>query len=206
MTSKSVDRIAPGSRRDVDDVHQHLGALEMRQELRAEAVPEVRALDQSRHVRHDEAAVVAEVDDAEIGRQRRERVVGDLRPRRGDARDRACSCRRSETRRGRRRPAASAAAAASAVSPGRPGSARRGARLVEVANAALPRPPRPPRATSTFSPSTVRSASGISSSLPKSYATVPGGTSSTRSSPSLPVQFDPSPCPPRSALNSGWNR
>ena len=39
------------------------------------------------HVGDDEAAIVAQRDDAEIGRQRRERVVGDLRTRGGDARD-----------------------------------------------------------------------------------------------------------------------
>ena len=53
-----LDRIAAGRRRHVDDVHQHLGAFEVRQELRAEAVAEMRALDQPRHVGDDEAAVV----------------------------------------------------------------------------------------------------------------------------------------------------
>ena len=77
---------------------------------------------------------------------------------------------------------------------------------VDVANAAFPRPPRPPRATSTRSPTLRRSASGIRSSPFFSYTTVPGGTSSSMSSPSNPVQFEPWPCWPRSALNSGWNR
>ena len=49
--------------------------------------PAVRAFDQARHVGDHEAAVVAQADHAEIRRQRRERVVGDLRPRRRDARD-----------------------------------------------------------------------------------------------------------------------
>ena len=96
--------------------------------------------------------VVAELDDAEIRRERRERVVGDLRLGRRDARDQRALAGVREIRRGRRRPAASAAAAACALSPGSPGSVRRGARFVDVANAALPRPPRPPRATSTRSP------------------------------------------------------
>ena len=53
----------------------------------AEAQAAVRAFDEPGHVGDDEAAVVAQADDAEIRRQRGERVVGDLRPRRRDARD-----------------------------------------------------------------------------------------------------------------------
>ena len=47
----------------------------------------MRAFDEARHVGHDEAAVVAQGHDAQVRRQRRERVVGDLRPRGRDARD-----------------------------------------------------------------------------------------------------------------------
>ena len=105
-----------------------------------------------------------EVDDAEIRRERRERVVGDLRPRGGDARDQRAlaGVRKSdETDVGEQlQPQPQRCAS----SPGLPGSVRRGARLVDVANAALPRPPRPPRATSTRSPTVARSASGIRSS------------------------------------------
>ena len=61
-----LDRIAAGRRRHVDDVHEHLRALEVREELRAEAVAVVRAFDQAGHVGHDERAVVAQLDDAEI--------------------------------------------------------------------------------------------------------------------------------------------
>ena len=50
------DRIASGAR-DVHEVHQHLGPLEMAQELMAEAEAAVRAFDQPRHVGDDEAAV-----------------------------------------------------------------------------------------------------------------------------------------------------
>ena len=41
-----LDRIAAARRRDVDEVHEHLRALEVAQEPMAEAVPRVRALDQ----------------------------------------------------------------------------------------------------------------------------------------------------------------
>src|SRR5688572_6033346 len=66
---------------------QHLGALDVSQELMPEAVTFVRALDQPRQVGDHEAAVVAEGDDAEVWRERGERIVRDLRPRRRDARD-----------------------------------------------------------------------------------------------------------------------
>ena len=61
-----LDRIAARGARDVDQVHEHLGALEMAQELMAEALAAVRAFDQPGHVGDDEAAVVARADDAEV--------------------------------------------------------------------------------------------------------------------------------------------
>ena len=82
-----VAGIAARRRRHVHQVDQHLRPLDVAQELVAEAVARVRAFDQAGHVGHHEAAVVAQRDDAEVRRQRRERVVGDLGPRRRDARD-----------------------------------------------------------------------------------------------------------------------
>ena len=43
-----------------------------------EPEPAVRAFDQPGHVGHDEAAIVAQADDAEVRRERRERIVGNL--------------------------------------------------------------------------------------------------------------------------------
>ena len=63
-------------------MHEHFRAFQVPQKLVAEAQPAMRAFDQSRHVGDDEAAVALELHDAEIRRQRGERVVGDLRPRR----------------------------------------------------------------------------------------------------------------------------
>jgi hypothetical protein len=112
----------------------------------AEAVALVRAFDQAGHVGHDEAPVVAQPHDAQVGYQRGEGVVGDLGPRRRDARD-------------HRRLAGVGKAHQADVGqqlhlepeildlPGSPGWTLRGARLVDVAKCALPRPPRPPRAT-----------------------------------------------------------
>ena len=79
--------IASGGARHVDEVHEDLRPLEMPQELVAQTEAAMRALDETRNVGEHEAAIVAQPDDAEIGRQRRERIVGDLGSRRGDARD-----------------------------------------------------------------------------------------------------------------------
>ena len=80
ITSKSSTGSRPADRRHVDDVHQHLGALEMAEETRAEPVPLVRPFDQPGHVGDDERAIAAQPDDAEVRHERGERIVGDLRP------------------------------------------------------------------------------------------------------------------------------
>ena len=82
-----LDRIAPRRAGHVDQMDQHLRALDVTQKLMAESVALVRAFDQPGHVGDDEAALVAQRDDAEIGRERRERIVGDLRPGRRNAGD-----------------------------------------------------------------------------------------------------------------------
>src|SRR5438876_663008 len=61
-----ADGIASGRARDVHEVHEHFGPLEMAEELMAEAEAAMRALDQPRHVGDDEAAVLAEADDAQV--------------------------------------------------------------------------------------------------------------------------------------------
>src|SRR5581483_7779417 len=82
-----VDGIASARAGHVDEVDEHFGAFEMSQELMAEPEAAVRAFDQSRHVGDHKAPVVAETYDAEVRRQRGERIIGDFRTRRGDARD-----------------------------------------------------------------------------------------------------------------------
>ena len=72
--------------RGVDDVDEEAGALDMAEELEAEAVSFVGALDQAREVGHD-VGVVANLDDAEHRLQCREGVVGDLRLGAGDGRE-----------------------------------------------------------------------------------------------------------------------
>ena len=78
----AVDRSPSGLdiARRIDDVHEQARALEVGEELVAEADALARALDQTGHVGDDELAPVRRVDRPENGRQRRERVFGDLRP------------------------------------------------------------------------------------------------------------------------------
>ena len=55
-----LDRVAARGPRDVDDVHQHGGALDVAQELVAQPVPLVRAFDEPGHVGDHERPVVAQ--------------------------------------------------------------------------------------------------------------------------------------------------
>ena len=72
--------------RDVEHVHEQPGALDVGEEVVAEAGAFARALDQARDVGDDELAVLG-VEHAEHGRERREGVVRDLRRRAGEARE-----------------------------------------------------------------------------------------------------------------------
>ena len=125
---------------------EHRAALDVGEELVAEAGALGGALDQARDVGEHRLAVLA-VDHPERRREGRERVVGDLRRRPGQARPAARTCRRWAGRSGRRRRAASAAARSSPPRRRCPCSAKRGAWRVELAKRLLPWPPRPPWAT-----------------------------------------------------------
>ena len=211
---RTMSRSSTGSRparaRHVDDVDQHLGALEVAEELMAEAEAAMRALDQSGHVGDDEAAIVAQADHAEIRRQRGERVVGDLRPRRRDARDErrlAGVGKADEPDVGEQLQLeaeilllarfARLHLARRAVGGGRE------VRVAQAAAAALA--PRAPAA-----PSSARSASRRTAAR---RTLRPSRRPACRSAPAArgrrrrrPVRFEPCPCSPRSASNSGWNR
>ena len=177
-------------------MHERAGALEVRQELVAEPHALARALDQARDVGDDQLAPVGRLDRAEHRLQRRERIVGHLRPRVRDARERATTCPRSAARRAPRRRAASGAARCRARRPaGRPRRSGAPAASSETKRA-LPRPPCPPRASTTRAPGCARSA--ISS--PSSASTcVPTGTASSASSPRAPCLRAPRPFSPRPA-------
>ncbi len=74
----------------VDEMGEHAGALNVAQELDAEAGAEMRAFNQSGHVGDDEGLLVgllADRDHAEIGLEGGEGIVGDFGARGGDAGD-----------------------------------------------------------------------------------------------------------------------
>src|SRR5437868_1829135 len=72
--------------RRVDDVNEKARALDVTQELFAQAEAAARALDETGNVRDDELAIV-QARDAEVWSERGERVVGDLRSRAGERRE-----------------------------------------------------------------------------------------------------------------------
>ena len=89
ITSRSATGSRPGSIVAVSiDVDQRGAALDVAQEVVAEAAALARALDQPGHVGDGEGGL-PRGDDAEVGHQRRERVVGDLRPGPRQRRDQA---------------------------------------------------------------------------------------------------------------------
>ena len=75
---------------DVDEVDDDAGALDVAEELDAEAVAEVCAFDEAREIGYGEGLGVgefADLDDAEVGFEGGEGVVGDLGPGGGEAGD-----------------------------------------------------------------------------------------------------------------------
>ena len=66
---------------------EQAAAVDVAQEVVAEARTVRRALDDAGNVRHDEAHALVDVHDAEVGVERGEVVVGDLRPRLGNDRE-----------------------------------------------------------------------------------------------------------------------
>ena len=69
---------------------QHPGALDVAQKLHSQSRAEMRALDQARHVGHDERLLVrllAHRHHAQVRLERREWIIGNLRPSGRDARN-----------------------------------------------------------------------------------------------------------------------
>ena len=71
----------------VDHVHDERRALDVAEELVPEPMPLARALDEAGDVSGDEGSAALGACDAEVRDERREGIVGDLRPRRADSRD-----------------------------------------------------------------------------------------------------------------------
>ena len=155
-------------------------------------------LDQAGDVGDDHLAVVA-VDRPQHRRERRERVVGDLRRRPGSAAPAARTCRRWAARPGRRRRAASAAARSSPLLALGPllGEARRlagrgGEALVAMPPAPAVRDHRPLARLDQVDPAAIQ-ASPASRAAPQS----PGPPPAPRAGSTLPRA---DPCPARKCL------
>ena len=87
MISKSSSGSAAGGFRKIDQVRQQARALDVAQELDAQARARVRAFDEAGQVGHHEAAEIVQLDHAQIGFERGEGVIGDLGAGGGNARD-----------------------------------------------------------------------------------------------------------------------
>ena len=79
--------VAPLAARNVHDMNEQAAAVDVAQEVVAEARTVRRALDDAGNVRHHEAHALVDIHDAEVGEERGEVVVGDLRPRLGNDRE-----------------------------------------------------------------------------------------------------------------------
>ena len=200
-----VHRIAAACARDVDEVHQDLRAFEMPQELVAETETAVCAFDQARYVGDDEAAILAQPDDAEIRCERGEWIVGDLRTSRGDPRDERRFARvriPDEPDIGQELQLEAEvflfARLAGLDLPRRAVRRCREVRVAETSAAASG----DEHALSLLGKIGEQSRRLLGSSA-RSCTSVPMGTGSSRSAPPEPVRFEPCPCSPRSAVNSG---
>ena len=141
-----------------------LGALDVAEEIVAQAGPLAGALDQARDVRHQEAAETSQFHDAENGFQRRKRVGGDLGPGRRRAGEQSALAgvgHADQPHVGDEFELQAEVALLARLAP----LGSRGAWLVEVAKGRLPRPPLPPRQIRTFIPGSLRSLSRRSRSV-----------------------------------------
>ena len=73
--------------REIHDVHDESRTLDVAKELVPQALALARALDEAGDVGDDEGAGLPGANDAEVGHERREGIVGDLGARRAHARD-----------------------------------------------------------------------------------------------------------------------
>ena len=178
-------------------------ALEVREELVPETDALARALDQPGHVGDDELPAVRSLDGAEHRRERRERIVGDLRPRVREPRDqRRLAGVRQPDERGVREKLEPELDLALLAGHADLCEARRLPRR-RLRSACCRGRPVPPFATTTRAPGCARSATSRSSS---SRICVPTGTARTTSSPSAPFESRPPPPPPRPARSFWFGR
>ena len=204
-----LDRVAPARRRHVHDVHQHFGPLEMAAETdgparaRRARLRSVRARRRRRSCARPESPTTPR-----FGVERGERIVGDLRPRGGDARDhrRLAGVREADQpdvgQQLQLRAEILLLAGQARLDVARRAVGRGGeARVAAAAEAALARSARAGRLRSGRRPD----CSVPSSSLRRRRPCRSAPAARCRC-PFLPVRFEPSPCPPRSASKIFWKR
>ena len=76
-----VSRIAARSRRHVNQMKQHLGALDVPQETIAKSMAFMRAFDQPGNVGNHKGSKVARVNHAQVRLKRGKRIISDFWPR-----------------------------------------------------------------------------------------------------------------------------
>ena len=82
---KFIDRIALVRAGHVDEMEKQPRSFDVPQELNAQAMAEMSAFDEARDIRNNEGLIAIDRDDSELRFQRRERIIGNLRPSRRDA-------------------------------------------------------------------------------------------------------------------------
>src|SRR5687768_4081518 len=86
LVAQLVEILLPVVGVDGDEERQDPRPLDVAEELEPQSLPLGGAFDDARNVGHHERPVIAQLHDAKVGRERRERVVGDFRRRPGDDR------------------------------------------------------------------------------------------------------------------------
>ena len=82
-----VDGITTAHTGHVDQVKQHTSAFDMLQELNSEAMAKMSAFNEAGNIRNDERSIGVHRNDAEMGFERRKRIVRDFWTGGRDARD-----------------------------------------------------------------------------------------------------------------------
>ena len=201
ITAWFCDRVRAVERREVEHVDEQPRALDVGEEVVAEAGAVARALDQPRDVGDHELAVGG-LERPEVRLERRERVAGDLRLRAREARDQ----RRLAGVREPDEPDVGEQLEVQLDEPllpveaalGQPRRLAHRAREALVAAAA--------RAAAGERDLLARARRGRSACRPSARPACPGGTPMTSGSPSAPWRCAPSPWPPRSARKCARRR
>ena len=187
-------------RREIDEMDEHRAALDVAEELVAEAVTFVRAFDEAGDVGDDEGLVVVGADDAEVRDERGEGIVGDLRLGGADDGDqrRLAGVRQSdEADVGDQLQLDEQLALLAGVAV-----LREARRLARGGGEVLVAPPAAPALGDENALAVVRRGRRSVRRWPCRGRRSRSAARSSTSSPSWPEQFEPMPCWPRPAFHS----